>query len=128
MPEHFIALIKQYANLHNNEQALRVAQEISEGLQLTLSEDESKLFFAYAPNYLQPKKVHFYSRMFDWNKNYQHMALLERIKVLQNLTDNSEAEVRLRSYFFAVKIVSGDKAFRNIYTILPSQLKSVVQN
>ncbi len=126
MPEHFIALIKQYANLSNNEQAQRVAQEISEGLQLTLSEDESKLFFAYAPDYLLPKKVNFYSRMFDWNKTYHHMALLERIQVLQNLTDQKEAESRLRSYFLAVKIVSSNKNYHNICTILPAQLQPLL--
>lgn len=126
MPEHFVALIKQYANLNNNEQAIRVAQEISEGLQLTLSTDESKLFFAYAPSYLLPKKVNFYSRMFDWNKAYQHMALVERIQVLQNLTDEKEAETRLRSYFLAVRIVSSESSYRNICKILPIQLQPML--
>ena len=108
MPEHFVALIKQYANLNNNDQARRVAEEISEGLQLTLSEDQSKLFFVYAPDYLE------------------HMALIQRIKIMQNLTDDVEAENRLRAYFTAIKIVSSDKSFRNISSVLPAKLKSVL--
>ena len=126
MPEHFVALIKQYANLNNNDQARRVAEEISEGLQLTLSEDQSKLFFVYAPDYLEPKKSRFYSKMFDWNRPYQHMALIQRIKIMQNLTEDIEAENRLRAYFTAIKIVSSDKSFRNISSVLPAKLKSVL--
>jgi len=126
MPEHFIALVKQYANLSNNNQARRVAEEISEGLQLSLSEDQCKLFFVYAPSYLEPHKTRFYSKMFDWNKAYLHTTLIERIKILQNLTDDSEAENRIKAYFMAIKIVSNDKTFKDIYHILPAKLKQLI--
>jgi len=126
IPEHFTALIKQYANLTNNDQAVRLVIEISEGLEVTLSEDSRKLFFAYSPKYLQPRQSKFYDRMFLWNKHYKHKILLQRLQLLQNLTDAAEAESRIKAYFKAIKIVSSKKTYANIVHILPPELQHLV--
>jgi len=125
MPEHFLALIKQYANLSSNSEAERIALQLSEALQLTLSEDSKKLFFTYAPDYLLPKKPRFFTKVFDWNKSYQHETLIERLQLLQHLNDKVEAENRLRAYFTAVRIVSGKKAYYKIFSILPPELQTI---
>lgn len=125
MPEHFLALIKQYANLNSNTEAERVASQISDAIEVTLQEDRRKLFFNYAPDYLVPKKARLYSRVFDWNRSYRHATLIQRLVVTQSLSDEREAENRLNAYFTALKIVSGPKNFQRIYSILPPELQSI---
>jgi hypothetical protein len=64
--------------------------------------------------------------MFDWNKNYRHLSLVQRIKSLQSLTDDREAENRLSAYLRAVLIVSSDKNKQNIVQVLPNKLTELV--
>lgn len=123
IPEHFIALVKQLANLVNFEQAEILTKSISECLELTLPSDSSKIFFGYAPTYLGIKKRRFYSNRKAGSREYRHPILLQRLKIEQGLTDDVEVENRVAAYFSAVKIVVGDKKYQTIYSILPNELK-----
>lgn len=124
-PEHFLALIKQRANLQSIQQAQRLTANINEALELTLQEDRRKLYFGYAPTYLRPRKTRLFSRALEWNKQYRHATLIERLMITQNLSDTTEAENYLRAYFSTVSIVCGTKNFAKIYSILPTELQSL---
>ena len=126
MPDYFTGLFKQLANITTSQQAEVYIKQISDSLELTLTQDESKLFFTYAPSYIKSPKSRFYSSLFDWSKSYRHLSLLERIKVMQGLTDDKEAETRVAAYLKAVVIVSSSKNQDNILHILPSQLSKLV--
>lgn len=124
-PEHFLALIKQEANLQSLAQAQRLTLNINEALEVTLQEDRKKLYFGYAPEYLTPRKTRLFTRALEWNKHYRHVTLIERLMLTQNLSDTTEAESYLKAYFSTMRIVSGPKTFQKIYSILPRELQSL---
>lgn len=129
LPEHFVALIKQHANLTSLSESERVIREIVSGLDATLPFDQHKLFFAYTPRYIQPKKQVFYHRVGSHKTTqFDYYVLLQRIMIQENLTDQSEAEARLRAFLTAIRIVLSPRSYHNLYTILPLSLKSLIKD
>ncbi len=128
IPDYFVALVKQYANLVSNQEAELVIKQISKSLQLTLDQDSSKILFGYAPNYLNIQKPIFFSHLKSKTTKYSHRTLISRIQTEQSLTDKIEANNRLKAYFLAIKVVVGEKRFYSIYAILPSELQATLSS
>lgn len=124
IPEYFVALVKQFANLASNGQSQRAIINISESLDKCLDYDSRKLFFYMAPGYLAINNKIFLSSLRHKKTNYNHAILVDRLKIKQNLTDTSEVESLLNAYITAVTIVVGKHKAANILKILPRELKS----
>lgn len=126
IPEYFVALVKQYANLSNNEQSKRAIEGVSDTLQKCLDYNSKKLFFYLAPSYLDTHNKLFLISLESKNKKYNHDILIGRLKTQQNLTDTVEVNNLLSAYIKAVEIVVGPKKAANIRHILPKEFKSLV--
>lgn len=124
IPEYFVALVKQFANLASNQQSQRAIVNISESLDKCLDYDSRKLFFYMAPSYLVSNNKPFLSSLRNKNTRYNHSILVDRLKIKQNLTDTSEVESLLGAYITAVTIVVGKNKAASILKILPNELKS----
>lgn len=125
IPEYFVALVKQYANLSSNEQASRAIENVSDTLQKCLDYNSRKLFFYFAPTYLEVKNKLFLISPESKNKKYDHTILIGRLKKQQNMTDNTEANNLLKAYLKAVFIVIGPQKTSNIKSILPVELSKL---
>lgn len=128
IPDYFVALVKQYANLVSSQEAELVTRQISKSLQLTLDQDSSKILFGYAPSYLNIERPIFFSHLRAKTVKYNHSTLISRIQKEQSLTDILEANNRLKAYFLAIKVVMGDKRYSSMLSVLPSELQATLQS
>lgn len=122
IPEYFVGLVKQFANLSNNEQTIRAIGNVSDALQSCLDEKSKKLFFYLAPDYLYYHKKMFFANLRSNNSPYSHELLIKRIKLKQNMTDDNEANYLLTAFLKSIYIVSGSKKATRIKLILPKEL------
>ena len=125
IPEYFVALVKQYANLSSNEQAYRAIENITDTLQKCLDYNSRKLFFYFAPDYLGVKNKLFLISLESKNKKYDHTILIDRLKTQQNMTDSTEVDNLLKAYLKSVCIVIGPQKTSNIKSILPVELSKL---
>ena len=125
IPEYFVALVKQYANLSSNEQACRAIENVSDTLQKCLDYNSRKLFFHFAPDYLEVKSKLFLISPESKNKKYDHTILIGRLKKQQNMTDSTEVNNLLKAYLKAVCIVIGPQKTSDIKSILPVELSKL---
>lgn len=122
IPEYFVGLVKQSANLSNNEQTIRAIINVSDALRSCLDEKSKKLFFYLAPNYLYYQKNIFLANLIPNNNPYDHQLLIKRIMLKQNMTDNNEVNYLLTAFLKSIYIVSGSKKATRIKLILPKEL------
>ncbi len=122
IPEYFIALVKQYANLANNDQSKRAIFNISSSLHRCLDDKSRKWFFYIAPDYLDVHSRMFLTNLKIKNGTYQHSILMDRLRIQQNLTDYTEAENLFSAYMKAVAIVVGPKKTKKLRLILPTEI------
>lgn len=128
MPEYFIALVKQFGNLYSTQEAENVVKDLASSLLLNLNEDQSKLFLAYTPQYLHLKPNIFKETIRKSKREYQHAAFMERIKIIEGLTDTEEVSNRLKAFFKAIKIVSDKKQYSNLYSVMPQDIKQIISS
>ncbi len=126
MPEYFIALVKQFGNLTSSEEAERVAKDISSCLYMTLTDDQNKLFLAYTPQYLHIKPNIFRETIKRTKREYRHRAFLDRLSMLEGLTDENEVNNRVKAYFEAVAVVTGERQYQNLLSILPKNILAIL--
>ncbi len=126
IPEYFLALIKQFANLSSNQQAERAVINISESLDKCLDYGSRKLFFDLVPKYLYNNHTTFLSNLRTRNTLYDHSILIDRIKLKQNLTDDTEVRSLLKAYIETINIVVGQSSANKIKNVIPSELKSYI--
>lgn len=124
IPEYFLALIKQFANLSSNQQAERAVINISESLDKCLDYYSRRLFFDLVPNYLDNNHTTFLSNLKTKNTYYDHSILVDRIKLKQNLTDDVEVKNLLKAYIETINIIVGPSSAAKIKNALPTQLIS----
>ncbi len=122
MPDHFLALVKQEANLANNNEAQRSAAAVVSSLAATLDEDIFFRINSTLPIYLQikPKRQFFLHRKKEL-KQFNEQIFLTRIVKTLDLTDNTEAENRITSVMHALAVVQPQLKQR-LSSVLPSDL------
>ena len=124
LPEYFVALVKQFANLSSYEQSQRAIHNVSHSLNSCLNYDSRVLFFKSVPNYLTVNNKMFFSQLKSKNDKYNHSILVDRLKIAQNLTDEAEVNNILKAYLDAVLVVVGDKNTNRVIGVLPDELKN----
>ncbi len=125
IPDYFIALVKQHANLRSDDEAVRVIRLISDGLDMTIDPKRANYLFSIMPGYLQPSQQKFYVRIMDWQPRFKRVTLVERLKISLQLTDESEVATVLKAYFKAVKIVVSPQARTKLMRALPADLNQI---
>ncbi len=106
MPEHFLALIKQRANLASNSEAERTATAFVSSLAATLDESIFCRINYYLPDYLQmPPKRQFFLHRKKEDKQFNQQIFLDRIVHTLKLTDRVEAENRVSGVLYALTII-----------------------
>lgn len=126
VPEYFVALVKQYANLANNQQSLRAVTNISDSLYRCLDDKSRRWFFYIAPDYLNVRGKMFLTSLKSKNRTYQHNILMDRLRLQQNLTDDTEVENLLSAYLKAVAIVVGPNNTKKLQSILPAEITTKI--
>ncbi|MDQ5943479.1 MAG: hypothetical protein QG675_247 [Patescibacteria group bacterium] len=126
VPEYFVALVKQYANLANNQQSLRAVTNISDSLHRCLDDKSRRWFFYIAPDYLSVRGKMFLTSLKSKNRTYQHSILMDRLRLQQNLTDDTEVENLLSAYLKAVAIVVGPKNTKKLQSALPAEITTKI--
>lgn len=122
MPEHFLALIKQSANLASNVEAGRSAAAVISSLQATLDSSIFSQISNALPSYLQPKpQRQFFLHRQATAKQFNTELYLDRLAQQLNLTDVAEAKNRLRAVLFALQIVQPDTRAKLVAS-LPTDL------
>lgn len=125
IPDYFIALVKQHANLRSDDEAVRVIRLISDGLDMTIDPKRANYLFSIMPGYLQPSQQKFYVRIMDWQPRFKRVTLVERLKISLQLTDESEVATVFKAYFKAVKIVVSPQARTKLMRALPADLNQI---
>ncbi len=122
MPEHFLALIKQLANLASNDEAERTATAFVSSLAATLDESIYSQIDRNLPDYLFIKQArHFFLKRSQDKKRYNQDIFLDRIMLTLDLTDRSEAENRVSAVMQALLIVQPNSR-RKLSASLPTDL------
>ncbi len=127
IPDYFLALVKQRANLVNDEQANRYVVEISRVLNITMAPNQAGMFFSLAPRYLRPHTQTFFSKLGGWQPKPKSGALPAVMQAL-SLTDKKEALVVLGAYFAAIRVVADQQTQLKILRTLPTDLATVYKN
>ncbi len=122
MPEHFLALIKQSANLTSNIEAERSAVAIVSALEATLDTQIYTQIERNLPIYLQPttKRRFFLHRKIEL-KQFNQQIFLDRVMHILKLTDQSEAENRVSAFMTTLKIIQPNIA-KKLSSSLPTDL------
>lgn len=125
IPDYFIALVKQHANLVGSSDAERAIRAITIVLDANIDPKRAEYLFSILPVYLRPSRQKFFVRLMDWQPHYKHVTMLERLKASLQLTDSIEATVLLRAYFGAIKVVINPQDKLKLARALPSELNQI---
>jgi uncharacterized protein (DUF2267 family) len=121
MPEHFLALVKQYANLASNADAERSAKAVINSLDATIDAQLMGYITPALPEYLQPAHKHFFARKNTTVRQFNQQIYFERLKLSLSLTDTTEATTRFAAVMEALAIVQ-PKSQRRLAKYLPIDL------
>lgn len=123
LPDYFIALMKQYAGLLNDDQARRATMAVSEVLEGSLAPTQESQFFAMVPSYLRPRKQTFFARIGTNSKGKKRSASASRqLRDRLQLTSREETEVVFTAYFRAIRTVIDPTTAITLTRILPPEL------
>lgn len=105
MPEHFLALVKQRANLTSKNDAERTAKAVIDSLDATLDVRLMKQILPALPSYLQISQRHFFVQQKRVPKQFNQEIFFERLKLMLGLTDRAEAVTRFSAVISALAII-----------------------
>lgn len=125
IPDYYIALIKQKANLMNDQQAVRVSQAISQVISTSTTPAQSNVFFALAPTYLRPRRQSFFASVGNWQRPISTKTAIEQLSARLQLTDTEEAKVLLGAYFGAIRTLVARDVDSKISLGLPKELAAL---
>ncbi len=125
IPDYYVALIKQKANLMNDQQAVRVSQAISQVISTSTTPAQSNAFFALAPTYLRPHRQSFFASVGNWQRPVSAKPAIEQLSARLQLTDAEEAKVLLRAYFGAIRTLVARDIDSKISLGLPKELAAL---
>lgn len=125
IPEYFVALVKQYANLRSNQEAEQLVQTITILFDANIDPKRSVYLFSLLPSYLRPRSQKFFARLVDWQPRYKHARTLDRLQACLQLTDRVEVAMRLKAYFKAIKVVVEPSDRLKIARALPEELNQI---
>ncbi len=125
IPDYFLALVKQHANLLSNSDAERATRAVTSALDATIEAKRSERLFAILPGYLQPSRQKFFVRLGGLQPRYRHATIVERLKISLQLTDNTEVTNLLKAYFRAVKTVADPHSKIKLARVLPPELNQL---
>lgn len=122
MSEYFLILLKQYGNLRSEAEAKRVAQAVTDALDVYLPKAKSRQFFNNFPRGVRPSQLHFYDKLFGLHTAMREHDFMKRISLQLALTDSSEINHLVDAYFRVVKDLVSDVQAKRISQALPPVL------
>ncbi len=128
--DYYTILLRQYTNAISEVDAKRIAGAVAIALDGSLSKTQSKKVFALLPPSARVVSTKFYHRLNknDSNIEFNLTLLLDRIRILLNLTGNDEARHYLRGYFQAAIPLIDSSAQISLLGILPPQVVNILQD
>lgn len=125
MPEHFLALVKQKANLTSNNDAERTAKAVIDSLDVTIDTRLMKQILPALPSYLQISHKHFFAQQKRDAKQFNQEIFFERLKLSLGLTDKTEAIARFSAVINTLAIIQPQNQVQ-LAKYLPSDLINYV--
>lgn len=118
IPDYFIALVKQHANMLNDDQTVRAISATGRILEAGMQPGQANAFFAAVPSYLRPTGKTFFSRVGDWQPQPKQRSIVKHLIASLGLTGAEEAETLLQAYFMAIRtVIDSDTALRLARTL-----------
>lgn len=125
MPEHFLALIKQRANLTSNFDAERTAKAVIDSLDVTIDARLMQHITPALPSYLRLSHKHFFAQQKREAKQFNQEIFFERLKLSLGLTDKTEAITRFSAVISTLAIIQPQNQMQ-LAKYLPSDLINYV--
>lgn len=126
MPEHFLALVKQEANLTSNSEAQRSIKAVLDCMQNTIDSRLMGGINNILPEYLRSKDKRFFAQRNVKLKSFNQEIFYNRLTITLGLTDESEAKSRFSAFFKALSIVQPGIETK-LASFLPSDLNIYTQ-
>lgn len=122
VPEHFLALIKQSANLASTNEAQRSAAAFVSSLSATLDAKIFDQINSNLPEYLRIKpRQRFFLHRKQENKQFNQQIFLQRIVDTLNLTDEAEARNHVSGVMYALGVIQPNTK-QKLSSSLPTDL------